>query len=365
MFNFITINEGETKEEYYNRMAQIVNAIETGALYNGMDLRAIYTEEALMSMRVCIFEELYDPIQRVAGKVASEIGILYMVEDFMQAVAECVLKNFYKFNNPEFRTKDEAGKFTPVSFGKFIRFCAKEPTRKLLQQETGCTKRISLMLRKISRTEEHIMKMTGAHLSDLTPAIIAEFMPDIEENPLTEAQIREAIATKKVFISVDAGDENNSLEPVDESDPYIVVDEAIDRFLRKWIDGLKPHRRMIFLQNCKFCPDEYADMTLKEFSCDKCLVNLCRQENVGKKNIEHGDLNIERQGRKDVSADAYKDVDYVREDHIGWVRIATNRDFKNYILESGVQKDELEHQLERFFKSYWNELMEEFFGQED
>lgn len=365
MFKFITINEGETKEQYYNRMAQIVNAIETGAAYDGMDLRLIYTEEALASMRACIFEQLYNPIQRVAGKVASEVGILYMVEDFSQSVAESVLSNFYKFNNPDFRLKDEDGAFVPVSFSKFIRFCAKEPMRKLLQQETGCTKRISLMLRKISRTEEHIMKMTGAHLSDLTPAVIAEFMPDIEENPLSEAQIREALAMKKVFISVDAGDDDNSLEPADESDPYIIADEAIERFLRRWIDGMKPHKKMIFLQACEFCPDEYADMTIKEFSCDECLIDLCRRDNVARKNIEHGSVNIERQGRKDVHMDSYKDCDYVKEDHIAWMRTATNRDFKKYILDSSVQMDELLHQVERFFKSYWNEMMEEYFGSEE
>ena len=124
MLSFINFNsEVETKDQYYERMAKVVNAIRTGTLYDGMDLHAIYTPHALHEVENCIMEIIYEDVIAVAYTLVAEHKIFYLKEDFGSELFLNVMVNFHKYNNPDYRVTDEDGNFVKISFGNFVVVC--------------------------------------------------------------------------------------------------------------------------------------------------------------------------------------------------------------------------------------------------
>ena len=344
MLSFINFNsEVETKDQYYERMAQVVNAIRTGAFYDGVNLQLIYTEHALKEVEKCIMEIIREDVICVAIKMVSENSIFYMKEDFVSDVMTNVLSEFHKYNNPDYRIKGDDGEFKKANFSNFVRFCAKKSLRDLLRGENGTAKRMDCKQRKIDRTKEYIMKTTGANEDMITPEIIEVYMEALEKNPLTADEIREALVYKISVVPIT--DELDNVQASESyEDEFDYTDEHIEDFLREWIESQEAYKQMIFLQNCKFCPGVYCDMSLEDFACDYCYIKAVKMCPTAAKNIKPADENF--------------DSEHVSINQISRHRGYTFDSFKDYVRQSGIPEDELRHQVEKFFLKYWDELIE-------
>lgn len=355
MVKFFTYDGAENKTEYLARMAAIIDSIKNDIEFEGINYNRILSDSEKEEIEDYIKTFITPDIVNIANGIAAEKRLgKERTKDFVSETVAEVLEKFYRFNN----SRVYPSKKRDVKFSVFIKEYSKAALDKLYNSETWHSQNDAKKIRAINRAVSYIIENTNHKENDITVTMIAEALPMVTTRPFDEEEVVRLLQINQSAYSVEAFEEGEEL--IDETDYFIIADPAIDAFLQTWIDGLRMHSKLIFLQGCEFCPPEYAEMTIKQFSCDECLIKACRMDNIGKKNICHGNLKVEKTHSNTRAEDLdLSDVDYVLESCIWKARTRTKESLKKYILESGIPADELEHQLERFFCRYCDELLDE------
>lgn len=351
--------DGESKTEFLTRLAGIMDSIKNDVEYEGINYNVILSEEEKNELEASIKELIVPEVVNIAQGIAAEKRLgKQKTEVFVSETVAEVIEKYYRYNNRRVYTPKDGAEFVPRTFSAFIKAYSMAALDRVYKAETWQDQNTSKKLRAIKRTVEFILCNTNFTEDQITEKMIVQYMPNVTKVSFDEDEVRRVLSNSQSVYSIDSYDEGEEL--VDDTDYFIIADPAIDAFLQTWIDGLRMHSKLIFLQGCEFCPPEYAEMTIKQFSCDECLIKACRMDNIGKKNICHGNLKVEKTHSNTRAEDLdLSDVDYVLESCIWKARTRTKESLKKYILESGIPADELEHQLERFFCRYCDELLEE------
>lgn len=347
----------ENVTEYLTRMAGVVDSIQNDVEYEGINYKRMLTHDEQAAIRMYVIDFIIKDVINTAEGIAAERHLGALTDDFVTETVIEVLTNFHKFNNPRFKKvgDNEENKLNKLSV--FVKIYSRPALRTVFESQQHYGTRDNRKIRNIDRTINYILTETEYTSADITAELIEEYMPRVSTQPIDADEINKMFAVKQSLFSIDAYDKGEEL--IDDSDCFIIVDPAIEQLLKDWIDEMRTYKKLIFLQGCQFCPDEYKNMTIKEFSCDEYLLKACRMDNIGKKSICHGDINIERTHGKNAGNINLTDVDYVAERCIIKMRHTIMESLKEYILKSGIPMDELENQVERFFCKYCDELLEE------
>lgn len=359
MLEYFTFDETvENVTEYLTRMAGVLDSIQNDVEYEGINYNFMLTREEQNAIKVYVSDFIIKDVINTAEGIAAEKHLGALTNDFVTETVVEVLTNFYKFNNPRFKKAEENQEKTLNKLSVFVKIYSRPALRKVFESQQHYGTRDNRKIRNIDRTINYILTETSFTSADITAELIEEYMPEVTSQPINADEINRMFLVKQSLFSIDAYDKGEEL--VDERDYFTIADPAIEKFLKDWIDGMRTYKKLIFLQGYQFCPDEYKDMSVKEFSCDECLLKACRMDNIGRKSIKHGDVKIVRTANNVRAEDAsLKDVDYVAERCIIKMRHTIMESLKKYIKESGIPKDELECQVERFFCKYCDELIAE------
>lgn len=350
----------ESEKEFETRMAGVVDSIRNDVECEGINYHRMLSEEEQNEIVHYVMEFITPEIVKTAEGIAAENHLGKMTTEFVNEFVAVVMKEFPKFNNLKSRKTDE----NCEELRKLSTFASNyrsEAMRNVFEKQQMYGTRDNRKIRSIDRTIEYILAETDYSGSDITPELIEEYMPKVSSAPIDADEINKMLAVKQSVFSIDVRD--NAEELMDKRNCFDIVDPAIEKFLKDWIDGMRNYRKLIFLQNWQFCPDEYKDMTVKEFSCTDCLLKACRADNIGAKNIKSGNLKVvrtnNRADKNNIEDIALDDVEHVEETHITKSRWRSVESLKNYIEEHKIPADELENQMERFFSKYCDELLAE------
>lgn len=351
--------DGESKTEFLTRLAGIMDSIKNDVEYEGINYNVILSEEEKDELAASIKELIVPEVVNIAQGIAAEKRLgKQRTKGFVSELVAEVLEKYYRYNNSRVYTPKDGAEFVPCAFSVFIKAYSKAALDRVYKAETWYDSNTSKKLRAINRTVEFILRNTNSTEDQITEKMIAQYLPNVTKESFDEEEVGRVLSCTQSVYSIDSYEEGEEL--VDDTDYFIIADPAIDAFLKTWIDGLRMHSKLIFLQSCDFCPPEYSGMTIKQFSCDECLIKACKMDNIGKKNICHGNLKVEKTHTNTKAEDINLiDVDYVPESCIWKVRARTKASLTKYILESGIPEDELKNQLGRFFCRYCDELLEE------
>lgn len=356
----------ESEKEFETRMAGVVDSIRNDVECEGINYHRLLSEEEQNEIIHYVMDFITPEIVRTAEGIAAENHLGSMTTEFVNEFVAVVLKEFPKFNCLKSREKDETcGELRKLS--TFASNYRSEAMRNLYEKQQMYGTRDNRKIRNIDRTIEYILAETDYSGSDITPELIEEYMPKVSTAPIDADEINKMLAVKQSVFSIDARD--NAEELIDKKNCFDFADPAIEKFLRDWIDGMRTYRKLIFLQNFQFCPDEYKDMTVKEFSCTDCLLKACRADNIGSKNIKNGNVIVHRTNNRvedsAIEKIALDEVDHVEESHIMKSRWRNVESLKKYIKDHAIPADELENQMERFFSAYCDEVLAEIAAMEE
>lgn len=305
--------ESEKKEEYFTKAATWMDSMRNGIiLEDGRCLQDELSEVEQQELNENIMENLIPEIKTVAKFKKKRTGLdEYKAEELEAILVMKVFENFHKFNNVNY-LNDKGKRYT---ISTFIENKAKEAMRDMMIQERNLPVNVIRNLRLINDVVLAVAEEQELNFDEVTAEMVYE---KLEGKSISYKMV---IALMEVYhgtISIDEmdnPDENLQKNLSNYEKNNTVLDKDTKKILDQVFGDFSKLELYIFMKEFGFLGDKARKMTAKELSYQDYFVGMAKEDKDGKKNIEFGNVRIERPGRnKNLNEEVFvESVYYVKE----------------------------------------------------
>ena len=306
--------ESEKKDEYFTKAATWMDSMRNGTvLEDGRCLQDELSQVEQRELAENIMENLMPEIKMVAKFKKKRTGLdEYKAEELEAILVMKVFENFHKFNNVN-HLNDKGKRYT---ISTFIENKAKEAMRDMIIQERNLPVNVIRNLRLINDVVLAVAEEQELDFDEVTAEMVYEKLDG------KSISYKMVIALMEVYhgtISIDEMDnpDENLQKNISnyEKENHTELDKDTKKMLDQVFGDFSKLELYILMKEFGFLGDKARKMTAKELSYQDYFVGLAKEDKDGKKNIEFGNVKIERPGRnKNLNEEVFvESVYYVKE----------------------------------------------------
>lgn len=338
---------------YYTELARVVESIRLGTkLSNGRCLKEELTADEKKDIENYVMEKLLSIIKPVARRKAALMQLDYSKEEYIDLVTIETYEQFHKFNSEE--RVEKQGKTYEVA--TYIGILAQNVIKKFIAAEREIPVNAVRNLDAVSDAVIAISMENGISMNMVTVEQVAEKLKD---KSISNKMISDLLGLMSGNIPIDdIPDTDVRLQDntMNVEDKIVVdMDSSVKKKLDHVFEKFSDLELFILMKEYGFFGEDVRKLTAKELSYKDFFVELARADRSGGKNIEYGNVKIQRPGRSGgiVEEVLVESVYYVKE------KFYSNKVAKIkkqlFALSHEMHVDDLRGNLEKYCMFLWTE----------
>ena len=337
---------------YYTDLARVVESIRLGTkLSNGRCLKEELTADEKTEVENYVMKKLLPIIKPVARKKAALMQLDYSKEEeYIDLVIIETYEQFHKFNSEE--RVEKKGKTYEVA--TYIGILAQNVIKKFIAAEREIPVNA---VRNLDVVSDAVIEISMEHGISMNMVTVEQVAEKLKDKSISNKMISDLLGLMSGNIPIDdipdtdVRLQDNTVNVEDN----IVVDMApgVKKKLDNVFDKFSDLELFILMKEYGFFGDDIRKLTAKELSYKDFFVELARADRSGVKNIEFGNVKIQRPGRSSgiVEEVLVESVYYVKE------KFYSNKVAKIkkqlFELSHEMDVDDLKGNLEDYCKELW------------
>ena len=304
--------KGTDKQEF-TKLARIPESIRNGVVVDdGSNLKEEWSDEDKKIAEEHILLELIPVINEISKEKSRKYMFNYdREENYHQTLMIMVFEEFPKYN----KLDPENGKTKTFDIEAFVEVMAKASFRRLMMEERGLSKKTVIKMSQVNNAMVEIFLEEECSYGD---DIREKLYERLKDSGMSGQMIDTLYLLLRGTVSIDSIPDFEDLMESEGSDVESNAKFDIDAHTKAKLDAVfvtfSDAELFILMKEFDLLGDNIGSMTVKEVSYQDYFIKLVRQEKLGVKNIEFGNVLVQNPGRNTRAEELLvENVYYVKE----------------------------------------------------